>query len=56
MGLASFPERCPERRVGAYKNKGYRQLFVQKHTVIFRIDEAEKCVYIITVRYSPSKF
>ena len=56
LSLEHFPYRCPIRRVGAYANKGYRQLFVKNYTVIFRVDEAEKTVIIVTVRYSASQF
>ena len=51
-----MPYRCPERKQGAYANRGYRQLFVENYTVIFRINEAQKMVIVVTVRYSPSKF
>ena len=37
-------------------NRGYRQLFVENYTAIFRIDEAKKTVIVVTVRYSPSEF
>lgn len=56
LSLEHLPYRCPERRSGAYANKGYRQLFVKNYTVIYRIDESEKEVVIVTVRYSKSSF
>lgn len=56
LSLEQFPMRCSLRRTGVYANKGYRQLFVKKYTVIFRVDEAEKTVIIVTVRYSASQF
>ncbi len=56
LSLELFPGRCPFRRTGIYANKGYRQLFVKNYTVIFRVDETEKMVVIVTVRYSPSQF
>ncbi len=37
--LQEMPQRCSLRRVGAYANKGYRQLFIKNYTIIFRIDE-----------------
>ena len=40
----------PERRVGTYANQGYRQLFVEGYTIIFRIEESKKQVVVITVR------
>ena len=56
LSLEHFPNRCPLRRIGVYANKGYRQLFVKNYTVIFRVDEADKTVIIVTVRYSSSQF
>jgi toxin ParE1/3/4 len=56
LSLEHFPNRCPIRRTGAYANRGYRQLFVKNYTVIFRVDEAQKTVIVVTVRYTPSQF
>lgn len=56
LSLEHFPNRCPVRRIGAYANKGYRQLFIKNYTAVFRVDEAEKTVIVVTVRYSPSQF
>lgn len=56
LSLETMPYRCPERRTGAYAGKGYRQLFVQNYTVIFRIDQEQKQVIVVTVRYSRSQF
>lgn len=56
LTLDSMPNRCPERQVGAYANKGYRQLFVKNYTVVFRVDEVSRTVVVVTVRYSPSQF
>ena len=56
LSLEQLPNRCPPRRSGIYGNKGYRQLFVKNYTVIFRVDEAEKTVLVITVRYSASQY
>ena len=46
----------PGTETRAYANRGYRQLFVENYTVVFRIDEAKKTVIVVTVRYSPSEF
>ncbi len=51
-----MPYRCPERKRGVYANRGYRQLFVENYTAVFRIDEVKKTVIVVTVRYSPSEF
>lgn len=56
LSLESMPCRCPRRQTGAYVGKGYRQLFVNNYTVIFRVDEANKAVLILTIRYSASQF
>lgn len=56
FSLEVTPYRGAKRRVGAYANKGYRQLFVENFTVVYRIDEAKKQVIIVTVRYSQSDF
>ena len=42
LSLDIMPHRCPERRIGTYANKGYRQLFVGNYTALFRIDEEIK--------------
>ena len=56
LSLCSMPSRCAMRRVGAYANKGYRQLLVDNYTIVFRIDEKNKEVIVVSVRYSRSKF
>ena len=54
--LEQMPYRCPERKHGVYANRGYRQLFIESYTVIYRIDEEKKQVIVVTVRYSRSDF
>lgn len=56
LSLETMPYRCPERKRGAYVNRGYRQIFVENYTAVFRIDEAKKMVIVVTVRYSSSEF
>ena len=56
LSLETMPDRYPERKIGAYAGKGYRQLFVRNYTVIYRVDRKEKVVTVVTVRYSPSQF
>ena len=56
LSLDIMPQRCPERKTGAYAYKGYRQLFVGNYTAIFRIDEERKLVMVVTIRYSSSQF
>lgn len=54
--LETFPERGSIRRVGAYANQGYRQLFYKKYTILYCVFEEIKEVHIVTIRYSQSKF
>lgn len=56
LSLEYLPYRCPERRSGAYAKDGYRQLMVKNYIVIYRVNEAEKQVIIVTVRYARSSF
>lgn len=56
LSLDEMPYRGSIRKTGAFANRGYRQLFVKNFTIIYRIDEAEKIVIIVTVRYTPSSF
>ena len=56
LSLEEMPYRFPERKTGAYANKGYRQLFVGNYTVVYRVDEKPRQVIIVTIRYSPSQF
>lgn len=51
LGLETYPFRGAERKVGVYANKGYRQQFAKNFTVLYRIDEKERSVIIVTVRY-----
>lgn len=54
--LNGIPYRGAERKQGIYVNKGYHQLFVNNFTIVYRIDEEEQNVIIMTVRYTPSNF
>ncbi|MDR2568899.1 MAG: type II toxin-antitoxin system RelE/ParE family toxin [Oscillospiraceae bacterium] len=56
LSLDTIPHRCSERKVGAYANRGYRQLFVKNYTILFRIDERKKTVVVVTVSYSSRQF
>lgn len=54
--LEQFPERGAIRRIGAYANRDYRQLFVKHYVIIYRVLKDKKEVHIVTVRYAPSNF
>lgn len=56
LSLETFPERGSIRRVGAYANQGYRQLFYKKYTIIYRVVEEKKEVHVLMIRYSASNF
>lgn len=56
FSLETLPERGAIRRIGAYANQGYRQLFHKNYTIIYRVLKENKEVHIITVRYTPSNF
>ena len=51
LNLDTFPQSHQERNEGTYVGKGYRQLLINNYIAIFRIDEAEKIVYVVTVQY-----
>lgn len=56
FSLESMPYRGALRKTGVYVNKGYRQLFVGNFTVVYRVAEAKKRVFVVTIRYSKSQF
>ncbi|HIV16951.1 MAG TPA: type II toxin-antitoxin system RelE/ParE family toxin [Candidatus Alectryocaccobium stercorigallinarum] len=49
--LDTFPQAHQERIEGRYAGKGYRQLVIDNYIAIFRVDEQEKTVYVITIQY-----
>ena len=51
LNLDIFPQSHQERNEGRYAGKGYRQLPIDNYIAIFRIDEANKVVYVVTVQY-----
>lgn len=56
LSLEELPERGALRRVGAYANGDYSQLFVKNYVVIYRVLKQKNEVHIVTVRYTPSSF
>lgn len=56
LSLEVMPYRGAERSVGVYANQGYRQVFVNNFTIVYRIDEERKQVIIVTIRYSKSNY
>ena len=51
LNLSTLPQSHQERIEGRYARKGYRQLLVDNYIVIFRIDEINKTVHVVTVQY-----
>lgn len=49
--LEVFPQSHQERTEGRYGGKGYRQLLIDNYMSIFRINEIDKIVYVITIQY-----
>lgn len=49
--LDTFPQSHQERAEGRYLGKGYRQLLIDNYIAIFRIDEFNKVVHVVTVQY-----
>jgi len=56
FSLENLPRRGALSKIGAFADKGYRQLFIKNFTVIYRVDVVNKQVVIVTVRYSKSQF
>ena len=54
--LKMLPERGAVRKSGKFANKGYRQLFADNFTIVYRIDKKEKRVIIVAVHYSRRNF
>ena len=55
INLSTFPQSHPERNEGRYAEKGYRQLLIDNYIAIFRIDEVDKIVYVVTIQYQGRK-
>ena len=51
LGLAELPQSHQDRLVGRYAEKGYKQLVIDNYIAIFRINEKQKIVYVVTVQY-----
>ncbi len=51
LDLDTFPQSHQERNEGRYAQKAYRQLLIDNHITIFRIDEQNKIVYVVTIQY-----
>lgn len=56
LSLETYPTRGSLRKVGQYRNQGYRQLFYKNYTIVYAVKNKEKEVHIIAVKYSHSNF
>ena len=45
------PQQYQERQTGRFSGKGYRQLLIDNYIAIYRIDEENKTVNVVTVQY-----
>lgn len=51
LNLDTFPQSHQLRQTGRFADRGYRQLLIDNYMIIFRIEEEEKTVYVVTVQY-----
>ena len=49
--LDAFPQCHQERTEGRFAGKGYRQLLIDNYMAIYRIDETNKVVHVVTIQY-----
>ena len=49
LSLDTFPQSHQDRLEGKYA--GYKQLLIDNYVAIFKIDEENKTVYVVTVQY-----
>ena len=54
--LDTFPQSHQERTEGKYAGRGYRQLLIDNFIAIFKINEKEKIVHVITIQYQGRDF
>ncbi|MGN0291380.1 MAG: type II toxin-antitoxin system RelE/ParE family toxin [Lachnospiraceae bacterium] len=51
LNLDTFPQAHQNRTEGRYAGKGYRQLLIDNYIAIFRIDDENKIVTVVTIQY-----
>lgn len=56
LSLETYPTRGSLRKVGQYRNQGFRQLFYKNYTIVHTVKDNKKEVHIIAVKYSHSNF
>lgn len=56
LNLDTFPQSHQERNEGRYAKKGYRQLLIDNYLAVFKIDETQKIVIVLTIQYQGRDF
>lgn len=56
LNLDTFPQSHQERNEGRYAKKGYRQLLIDNYLAVFKIDETQKIVTVLTIQYQGRDF
>ena len=56
LDLDTFPQSHQDRLVGRYADKGYKQLLIDNYIAIFKIDEKNKIVWVVTIQYYARNF
>ena len=51
LNLSIFQNSHQDRLIGRFAGNGYKQLIVDNYIVIYRINEKEKVVYVVTIQY-----
>lgn len=54
--LDTFPQSHQKRITGTYAEKSYHQLLTDNYITIFKIEESQKIVKIITIQYEKRNF
>ena len=49
--LEIMPRSHQDRQTGRYAGRGYKQLLVDNYVVIFKIDEKQRIVTVLTIQY-----
>ena len=47
LSLETYPTRGSLRKVGQYRNQGFRQLFYKNYTIVYTVKDNKKEVHII---------
>ena len=56
LDLDTFPQSHQDRLIGRYADKGYKQLLIDNYIAIFKIDENNKIVWVVTIQYYARRF